>query len=110
MMNFYIVSKRISALFICVFLANILLAQRSNIQGRVTDNSGNPLSNVSVLLKGSTIGSTTSSDGSYTISVPNSKSVLVFSYVGYQTMEETVGNKLFGGSLSQHDSKNNKFI
>ena len=93
MMNFYIVSKRITALFICVFLANMLFAQRANIQGRVTDNTGNPLSNVSVLIKGSTIGSTTSVNGSYTISVPNSKSVLVFSYVGYQTREETVGNK-----------------
>ena len=51
MTNFYIVSRRVSALFICVFLANMLFAQTTNIQGRVTDNTGNPLSNVSILIK-----------------------------------------------------------
>ncbi len=57
------------------------------INGKVVDDKGAPLTNVSVVLKGGTRGVSTAADGSFSISVPNEKSVLVFSYVGMEIQE-----------------------
>ena len=56
-----------------------------------TDGAGVPFA--SVVVKGTTTGVAADADGKYTISVPNAKSVLVFSAVGYETDEETVGGR-----------------
>lgn len=64
------------------------------IKGRVIDEGlqeGVPGANVSV--KGTTIGTITSFDGTYTITVPGKKSVLVFSFLGYVTQEIVVGDQ-----------------
>ena len=64
-----------------------LWAQR-NVSGRVTDQStGEALIGATVLVKGTTVGTTTNIDGDYTISVPNTGAVLVVSYTGYQALE-----------------------
>ena len=57
------------------------------VTGQVLDNNGAPLAGVSVLVKGTTIGTTTDADGNFTISVPNANSVLVFSSVGFTEQE-----------------------
>ena len=49
--------------------------------GLVTDENGEPISGASVSLKGSTVGTITDIDGKYTISVPTTKSVLVYSFI-----------------------------
>jgi TonB-linked SusC/RagA family outer membrane protein len=65
-----------------------------NISGKVTDESGNPLPGVSVLIKGSTIGTNTDANGVFNIEVPdNSSQVLVFSFVGMETQEISVKGK-----------------
>lgn len=61
--------------------------------GKVIDETGQAFSHVNVSLKGSMVGTQTDVDGKYTITVPGDKSVLVFSFVGYQTKEVKVGNK-----------------
>ena len=48
---------------------------------------------VSVTVKGTNRGTVTDIDGRYSISVPNSGSVLVFSFIGYSTQSITVGNR-----------------
>ncbi len=63
------------------------------IKGTVTDESGEKLPGVSVTLKGTTRGSTTNTNGEYSIAVPDDKSVLVFSYVGYERQEILLGNR-----------------
>jgi len=63
------------------------------IRGQITDSKGETLPGVSIKIKGSNTGATTDIDGKFTISVPNSNSVLVFTYIGYQTQEVTVGNR-----------------
>lgn len=67
-----------------------LSAQDIVVQGKVTDiSTGEPLIGVNVFSKGTTIGTVTDYQGDYSISVePNS--TLVFSYVGYKSMEKTV--------------------
>ncbi len=62
------------------------------IAGVVLDENKEPLPGVSVLLKGSSKGTSTDLDGKFSIEVPDSRSVLVFSFVGYQNEEVVVGN------------------
>ncbi|MBE5032567.1 SusC/RagA family TonB-linked outer membrane protein [Gallalistipes aquisgranensis] len=71
-------------------------AQKITVRGVVSDEQG-PLIGVSVVVKSSAssspTGTATGIDGSYSISVPNAESVLVFSYVGYKTIEIKVGKQ-----------------
>lgn len=68
-----------------------LWAQKT-ITGKVTDDQGQPLSNVSVLVKGSKTGTATKVDGTYSIAVPNG-GTLVFSSVDFVAQEVKVGNE-----------------
>src|SRR5687768_2596417 len=64
------------------------------VQGTVTaseDHAGLP--GVNVLVKGTTLGTSTDSDGKFTINVPDQNSVLVFSFIGFKTQEITVGSR-----------------
>jgi hypothetical protein len=63
------------------------------VSGVVTSNTGELLPGVTILVKGTTQGVTTNLDGQYSINVPGTSSVLVFSFVGMQSQEITVGNK-----------------
>ena len=60
-----------------------------NISGRVTDKDGNPLPGATVLIKGTTKGTTTDANGNYAIKVPEG-TVLVFSFVGFHKQEISV--------------------
>jgi len=73
---------------------------RGTIKGSVTDKemSGEPLPFANVLIKGTSIGSTTDMDGNYTISAPVGQQTVVFSFVGYETIEKVV-NVTSGGTL-----------
>lgn len=61
------------------------------IRGRVTDEKGEELPGVSVVVKGTQRGTSTDAKGTFTIAVPDRSAVLVFSFVGYQTQEIAVG-------------------
>ncbi|CAA9223370.1 MAG: Outer membrane TonB-dependent transporter, utilization system for glycans and polysaccharides (PUL), SusC family [uncultured Cytophagales bacterium] len=63
------------------------------VTGRVTGDNGETLPGVNVLVKGTTNGTTTGSDGSYSLSVPDGNTVLVFSFIGYLSKEVPVGNR-----------------
>ena len=62
-------------------------AQQKNIGGRVTDESGGPLPGVSVLIKGTGIGTITSADGNYTLTNVPANATLSFSFIGMKTVE-----------------------
>ncbi|GAB3699860.1 TonB-dependent receptor [Spirosoma flavus] len=64
-----------------------------SISGTVSDEKGDVLPGVSVVLKGTTTGTTTGSNGKYTLSVPNQAATLVFSFVGYAPQEIVVGTR-----------------
>lgn len=57
------------------------------VSGRVTDEKGEALPGVSVLLKGTQMGVTTNFEGRFALSVPNTGGTLVFSFVGYVGQE-----------------------
>ena len=60
------------------------------VSGRVTDENGTAFPGVNVVVKGTTTGTVTDTDGKYTIDVPDDKSILVFSFVGYTVQEVSV--------------------
>lgn len=64
----------------------------TDVTGKITDDKGQPLSGVSVLVKGTNNGTTTDANGNFSISVPDG-AVLVFSYVGFLNVEERVNGR-----------------
>ena len=58
----------------------------------VKDRKGEPIIGANIMEKGTTNGTITDFDGKYTLKVKNAKSILVVSYIGYQTQEIPVGN------------------
>ncbi len=72
---------------------NELAAAAIVVSGKVTDESGAVFPGVNVLVKGTTTGTSTDSDGKYSLSVPDDNSVLVFSAIGYITQEISVGSR-----------------
>ncbi|WP_460635219.1 SusC/RagA family TonB-linked outer membrane protein [Larkinella harenae] len=76
-----------------------------SISGTVTDESGAGLPGVSVVLKGTTRGTTSDGKGAYQLNVPDASAVLVFSFVGYLPQEVTVGNRTIVGVKLEADTK-----
>lgn len=79
-------------LLACAIGAIDASAQVRNISGTVTDEAGDPMIGVSVIIKGSTNGVATDIDGNYRLKA-SAQSVLEFSYIGYETQTVTVGNR-----------------
>ncbi|MCE6991486.1 TonB-dependent receptor [Dyadobacter sp. CY323] len=65
----------------------------TDISGKVTDNNGEALPGVSILVKGTSQGATTDTEGNFKVTVVNSDAVLVFSFVGYASQEIQVGTR-----------------
>lgn len=63
------------------------------ITGKVVDEKNNPLPGVSVVVKGTTTGSITGTDGTYSLSVPETATMLSFSFIGYTSQEIAIGNQ-----------------
>ncbi len=67
------------------------MAQRT-VSGKITDDTGEALPGVNVVIKGTTIGVTTDLDGNYQISVDDG-AILTYSYVGFETQEIEIGSR-----------------
>lgn len=73
-----------------MMLGSMAMAQRV-VSGTVSDKNG-PLPYVTVLAKGTTAGASTNEDGAYRLEIPSDADVLVFSLVGYRTIERSLGS------------------
>lgn len=76
---------------VSMFFTMLAFAQNKTVSGRVADKDGRPLGDVSVKVKGTSVGTTTSAEGTFTIPVEGAESVLTFSFVGYLNYETKVG-------------------
>ncbi|WP_229244179.1 TonB-dependent receptor [Emticicia sp. CRIBPO] len=83
---------------------NVQVADQS-VSGTVTDVAGEKLPGVSISVKGTTRGTSTDADGKYKITVPDEKSVLVFSFVGFTSQEIVVGNQTVLNISLKSDAK-----
>lgn len=86
--------KRITSLLVCLAMLGVFaFGQDIQISGKVTSSEdGSILPGVSVVVKGTTTGTTTTIDGEYSLNVP-SGATLVFSFVGMATQEVAVGGQ-----------------
>jgi len=69
-----------------------IVFEDTSISGQVTDENGDGLPGVNIIVKGSTVGSVTDIDGNYKIDVPD-ESILIFSFIGYLSQEVQVGKQ-----------------
>ena len=87
------VKRLLMLLLVLVATVSGLRAQNGiKITGTVSDSKGETLIGASVKVKGMGIGVLTDANGKFTINVPNDNSVLVFSYIGFVSSEQTVGS------------------
>ena len=85
--------KLLLMLYSIVLLCTQLIAQDRVITGKITDENGNPLANSSVVVKGTSVGTTTKDDGTFSLNIPASAKALVISSVGYADQSINIGNK-----------------
>ncbi len=87
-------TKLLLVLFIALNIPSGVFAQVRVITGKVTSSDdGTTLPGTSVVLKGTTNGTTTDANGNYSLSgIPASGGTLVFSFIGYETYEAPIGN------------------
>ncbi len=82
------------------------MAVKIIVTGKVLDDRGEGLPGVNVLLKGTQKGATTDVNGDFSLEIPDTKAVLVFSFVGYVSQEVTVGKSTSLEVRMQVDKKN----
>lgn len=97
--------KLVSMTIVLLLCIIQVFAQEKTVTGKVTDEKdGTPLAGVSVTVKGSNIGTTTGTDGSFSLNISSSAKVLVFSFVNYEPVEISINNRsTFNVSLASSD-------
>lgn len=84
----------IAVMVLSMLHATAAWAQEIQVRGKVTSAEDNtPLPGVSIVVKGTTIGTTTDADGVYSLNVGDGNSTLVFSFIGFTTFETAVSNR-----------------
>ena len=67
--------------------------QVKTVSGTVKDNNGQPIPGATILVKGTTVGIVTTTEGKYSLKIPEKGETLVFSFVGMKTQEIAIGSK-----------------
>jgi iron complex outermembrane recepter protein len=74
-------------LLVPLFFVTISVFAQRDITGAIKDDSSNPLAGVSIVVKGTNLGTNTDSDGKFKLSVPQSATTLIISFIGFATQE-----------------------
>ncbi|HOF97875.1 MAG: TonB-dependent receptor [Paludibacteraceae bacterium] len=82
--------KREVLVLIALFISTISAFSQIKVTGTVLDTKREPLIGVNITVKGSRTGTISDFNGKFNIDVPDRQSVLVFSYIGYKTIERTI--------------------
>jgi TonB-dependent starch-binding outer membrane protein SusC len=85
--------KGLSVLVLLLVLSSATVLAQRTVTGTISDEFGDGMPGVTVLVKGTTTGTATDIDGRFSLNVPSNESVLVFSFIGYKTVEQVVGNR-----------------
>ena len=106
-------SFRIVLVLILMFsgFTNFNLVAQEKVTGTVTDKDGNPLPSVSILQKGTTNGVSADFDGNYAITLTLGQKTLVFTYLGFKTLEVPVnGKKVINASLEEESESLDEIV
>src|SRR5580692_12840046 len=103
---------RMHILVLLLCIGADLFAQKRTITGRITDaKDGSPLQGVSVQPKGSLKnGTLTGADGTFTLSVDPGTKILVYSFIGYASQEQPIGQGLEHVALTAGSSSLNEIV
>lgn len=82
-----------SLLFCLFFVTAQTFAQQREVTGQVLDEDGMPIPGASVFVKDSSNGTTTDFDGEYSLTIAEEDPILVFSYLGFETLEIRLGDR-----------------
>jgi len=82
-----------SFILLMVVSINVYAQQGITITGTVSDAYNEPLPGVTIMVKGTSQGTATNADGTYSLPVSDGNASLVFSYIGYISQEQVVGNR-----------------
>ncbi|MBK9565181.1 MAG: TonB-dependent receptor [Saprospiraceae bacterium] len=94
-----------SLVSLLMVISTMVSAQSITVKGFVKEIDGTPMIGVEVLEKSTTNGTVTDVDGSYTLKVNSSNSILVFNYLGYRVIEVPVGSQLIIDVVMEEESK-----
>lgn len=94
--NYIVLSKKAAAR--SIYPIYVMIPDNSpyafvKVGGKIIGSSGQPLEGVSVVVKGTSIGTTSDAGGEFSLNVPDRQSVLVISYIGYEGQEIRVGDQ-----------------
>ena len=93
MLFFIMYALPMSASEVLESIQNAVMQQGIRITGTVSDDNGEPIPGVNVLVLGTTTGINTDANGEFSVTVPSDTSVIQFSYIGFKTQNITVGNR-----------------
>ena len=102
------INSTVRLLLSCVLLLPALcgIAQERDISGTISDsNTGENVPGVNILVKGTNEGTTSDAKGSFRLMVPEENATLVFSFIGYKTLEIPVGNQTSFNISLEPDTK-----
>ncbi len=98
--------KWIALIFFSVCVLSMNAQAQQTITGRVTSSEDQaPLPGVNVLIKGTSNGTITDVDGNYRLTVPSANDVLVFSFVGFVTLEQSIDSRSIIDIVLPSDAK-----
>lgn len=86
-------TKTIALLLSIVLSTALAVAQEIVVTGTIKDKNGVPMPGVNVVIKGTTTGVITDANGAYRIRISDANSTLVYSFVGYKTVEQPVSGR-----------------
>lgn len=92
-------------LMLCCIFSLAVRAQTAAVSGKITSTSGEAVPGVNVLVKGSSIGTSSDANGMYKINGVSANSILTFSAIGFATQEITPANRTVIDVVLQEDTK-----
>jgi len=98
-------NKKLFFSMLVLLLSSAFIYAQKKVSGTVSDKSGVPLAGASVIVKGTSNGTSTDFDGNYSLNVQEDSDVLVISYIGFKSVEITVGNQTTINASLEEDAE-----
>ncbi|TLX74348.1 TonB-dependent receptor [Labilibacter sediminis] len=91
--RYFSTSKMLVFVLMILFSSNVWAQESINVSGNVSDDTGQSIPGVNVIIKGTTVGTITDMDGNFKLSVTSINDILHFSFIGMDAQDIQVGNK-----------------
>lgn len=84
-----------SSMFVMLFIISVAAQAQVVVKGKIKDEAGAGMPGVNIVLKGTTVGTTSDVSGTYSLGLPegSEQGTLVFSFIGYETIEQSIGGR-----------------